>query len=64
MIHLPPIPPAISSDYTEWGQYYYTRKQLQEYGHACALAMLIDQAKPKSLDVDLDSLKRMFGITA
>jgi len=63
-IHLPTIPKGIERDQTEHGRLYYSRKQLQEYGHACALAMVLKEAKTqKTRDINLDDLRRMFGMT-
>ena len=62
-IHLPRTPAGVERDDVIQGRIYYTRMLLKEYGHACALAMLTYQSKPTARDVDLDALKRMFGMT-
>ena len=67
-ITLPALPAGLERDQTEHGRIYYTRAQLKAYGHACATAMLIAQAKPHppqgaASDADLAGLKKMFGMT-
>ena len=60
MTELPPLPRGIDRDATIHGRIYFTRQQMQDYGRACADAVLTAPTEKQDSDL-FDRLFRPHG---